>query len=42
MHAEIKKLLETQEDLVSDLKILKYHRADEIDKQTNIKKDADW
>jgi len=41
MHVELKKLLETQEGLVTDLKLLMYRRADEIKKLTNIKKDID-
>jgi len=34
-------LLETKEDLVTDLKILMYRHADEIEKLTNINKDTD-
>ena len=41
MHVELKKLLETQEGLVTDLKLLLYRRTDEIKKLTNIKKDTD-
>ena len=41
MHVKLKKLLETQEGLVTDLKLLMYRRADEIKKLTNIKKDID-
>jgi len=41
MHVELKKLLETQEGLVTDLKLLMYRRTDEIKNLTNIKKDID-
>ena len=34
-------MLETKEDLVTDLKILMYRRADEIEKLTKIKEDVD-
>ena len=34
-------MLETKEDLVTDLKILMYRHADEIEKLTNINKDTD-
>ena len=41
MHAELKVLLATKEELVTDLKIFMYHRTDEIKKLTKIKEDAD-
>ena len=41
MHAELEVLLATKEELVTDLKILMYCRADEVEKLTKIKGNAD-
>jgi hypothetical protein len=38
VHAELKKSLAVQEDLVTDLKLLRYHHADEIEKLQKMNK----
>ena len=41
VHAELKKLLVTKEELVTDLTNLVYRRTDEVEKLTRIRVDTD-
>ena len=41
VHAELKKLLVTKEELVTDLTNLVYRRTDDVEKLSKIKTDAD-